>query len=156
MGVKLGLIGYLFMKKKKFKTRIYIIIPNFSTPYNIRLAQGGVEGETILSFLADFSKQYAKVASSRQLLSLMDLSLDVYITFLVSDLNYSFNLPTASKFRATNLKCRFKCESSESSISQCMYTAQKKEIIWISHGKRIFFFSQRLFLFSTRNIWQKK
>ena len=64
--MKLGPIGYLFMKKKKkFQTRIYIIIPNFSTPYNIRLTQVGVEEETILSFLADCSKQNAKVTSSR-------------------------------------------------------------------------------------------
>ena len=39
-----------------------------------------------MCFLADCIKQYAKMASSWQLLSLIDLSLDIYITFLVSDL----------------------------------------------------------------------
>ena len=37
-------------ENKKFKRRIYIIIPNISTPYGIRLTQVGVE---VVCFLAD-------------------------------------------------------------------------------------------------------
>ena len=74
-------------KKKKFKTRIYIIVPIFPPPIISDWRKLGWRGKLILSFLADCSKKYAKVASSRQLLSLMDLSLDVYIIFLVSGLN---------------------------------------------------------------------
>jgi len=33
-------------EEEKFKARIYIIIPIFPPPYNIRLTQVGVEGET--------------------------------------------------------------------------------------------------------------
>jgi len=38
-------MGYLFMKKK-FKTRICIIIPT-ATPYDTRLTHVGVEGDTV-------------------------------------------------------------------------------------------------------------
>jgi len=58
-----------------------------SIPCIIRLTQVGVEGETTLCFQADCSKKYAKIASSQQLLSLIDLSLDIYISFLVSDID---------------------------------------------------------------------
>jgi len=33
-------------EEKKFKTRIYIISAKFQPPYNIRMTQVGVEGET--------------------------------------------------------------------------------------------------------------
>ena len=69
---------------KKFKTRIYKIIPIFPPPKISDWRKLGWRGRLPLCFLADCSKWYAKMASSRQLLSLIDLSLDIYITFLVS------------------------------------------------------------------------
>ena len=45
---------------KKFKTRIYIIIPIFSPPFNIRMTHVGVEGGVLPIAL---SKLYAKMAS---------------------------------------------------------------------------------------------
>jgi len=65
---KLGPMGYLFMKKKKFKARICIIIP---TPYNIQLTN--VKGNTTLH-------KYAKIACIRQLYCLVDLTMDIYLT----------------------------------------------------------------------------
>ena len=68
MGVKLGPIGYLFMKKKVQNKNLH----NYSyiyTPYSIRL--------TLPSRL---SKKCTKMASSRQLFWLVDLLLDVYVS----------------------------------------------------------------------------
>ena len=44
-GVKLGLMGYLFMKKKKVQNKNLHNYINISTPYYTRLAQVGVEGD---------------------------------------------------------------------------------------------------------------
>ena len=59
--------GQLFMKEKKLQKKILHNYSKISTPWNIRLTQVLVEGETTLCFLADCSKQYAKMASSQQL-----------------------------------------------------------------------------------------
>ena len=57
MGVKLGPLGYLFMKKKKVQNKNLQNYSNIYNPYNIRLTQVGVEGETrTVYFLADYSK----------------------------------------------------------------------------------------------------
>ena len=70
-------MGFVFMKKKKVQNKNLHNYSNTSTPYNVRLTQVGMVGDTrtVLS------------SSSRQLLSLMDLSLDIYIIFLVSERN---------------------------------------------------------------------
>ena len=78
--VKLGPIGYLFMKKTKFKTRIYMII---STPYHSRLTHVGVEG---VCFLADCLSCTQNWPVDSNFL-LVDLTLDIYLTFLVSAFN---------------------------------------------------------------------
>ena len=69
---------------QKFKTRIFIIISIFPPPIISDWRKLGWMGRLTLCFLADCCKWYAKMASSRLLLSLIDLSLDIYITFQVS------------------------------------------------------------------------
>ena len=62
MGVNLGpIMGYPFIKKTMYKTRIYIIIP---TPYNVRLMHVGLEGVRNYNVPPSrLSKYYAKLAS---------------------------------------------------------------------------------------------
>ena len=63
------------MKKKNLHN-----CSNISTPDTIRLTQVGVEGVALTGIPSRLFKWNAKMASSRQLFSLIDLSLDVYLS----------------------------------------------------------------------------
>ena len=72
-------MGYLF-KRKKVKNKNLHNYSKISTPYNIRLTQVGMEGVTLMVIPSRLSKKYAKMASNGQLFSLIDLTLDVYLS----------------------------------------------------------------------------
>jgi len=79
-------------KKKKVQIKNLQNYSKICTPYNIRLTHVGVEGDTHTVLPSRLSKEYAKMASSPHLFCLVDLSLDVYIIFLVSGAMLQFSI----------------------------------------------------------------